>query len=263
MHASDSDRARPRQREAIAYHGWGLDRHCWEPWRAVLAELGISLAVFDRGYFGAPSQPTFHPGSQQKIILAHSYGLHRCPPQQLCCADWVIVWGGFRHFHPPEPRAERRSRLRLRQMICQFDEAPTAVLRAFWQGCGLPKCSQPSPTLTTTGLNLALLAQDLEDLDASALCLEDIPHRTQWLILHGQGDGIVPVSQGQALALALGSKAKPLANPVAKPLASASLSPVHFFALEGPHALPFSHLPDCWQVVRPPLQGSQGTPQEG
>lgn len=226
--------------EAIAYHGWGFDRQCWQPWQAKFATLNIPLKACDRGYFGNPTQPSFDYPHSKKIILAHSYGLHRCPPQQLRIADLIIVFGGFARFHPRGQREERRSRRTLQQMIQQFDQNPTAVLRAFWQNCGLAADryagTHPSPQP---------LAHDLADLDHSLLCVDFLARRPQVLLLHGRQDRIVPLSQGQALAAAL-------AHSLARPISPGSPQTV-WFELEGPHGLPFTHLQDCWGAIAPYL----------
>ena len=220
----------PPKAEAIAYHGWAFDRYCWHPWQDRFAEQGIPLRAFDRGYFGAPTQPTFEYPSSQKIILAHSYGLHLCPSQQLRAADLIIVFGGFQRFHPPNrpgySQAERRSRRVLQQMIRQLDRVPEQVLEAFWQNCGLPPEHWPNASARV----LQPLAHDLRDLDHSLLCVEFLARRPKVLILHGREDAIAPLSQGQDLAQALFNNAE-------------------WFALDGPHALPFTQVDACWNAI--------------
>ncbi len=218
------------QAEAIAYHGWAFDRQCWQPWQAKFAEQGIPLKAFDRGYFGNPTQPTFEYPHSQKIILAHSYGLHLCPSQQLRVADLIIVFGGFHRFHPSAPKAERRSRRVLQQMIGQFGQAPNQVLQAFWQNCGLP----PKQWLDRSAKVLQPLAHDLQDLDHSLLCIEFLARRPKILIVHGREDAIAPLSQGQDLAKELFNNAE-------------------LIELKGPHALPFIQLEACWEAIRPSI----------
>jgi pimeloyl-[acyl-carrier protein] methyl ester esterase len=221
--------------EVIAYHGWAFDRHCWQPWQAKFAEQGIPLRAFDRGYFGNPTQPTFEHPHSKKIILAHSYGLHRCPSQQLRVADLIVIFGGFHRFHPSDrpnhPKAERRSRRVLQQMVSQFDQTPDTVLQAFWQNCGLSKNHWPDPSAKV----LPPLAHDLQDLDQSLLCIEFLARRPKVLVVHGNEDAIAPLSQGQDLAKELFNNAQ-------------------LIELPGPHALPFVQLEDCWQVLLPHLK---------
>jgi len=216
--------------EVIAYHGWAFDRQCWQPWQAKLAKQGIPLKAFDRGYFGAPTQPTFDYPDSQKIILAHSYGLQLCSSQQLRVADLIVVFGGFHCFHPAERKAQRRSRRVLQQMVSQFDQAPDQVLQAFWQNCGLPQAQW----LDRSAKVLQQLAHDLQDLDHSLLCIEFLARRPKVLIFHGREDAIAPLSQGQDLA-------KDLFN-------NATL-----IELSGPHALPFTQLEQCWSMIQPHL----------
>jgi pimeloyl-[acyl-carrier protein] methyl ester esterase len=231
--------------EVIAYHGWAFDRHCWQPWQAKFAEQGIPLKAFDRGYFGAPTQPSFEQAQSKKIILAHSYGLHLCPAQQLRLADLLIVFGGFDRFHPQEHKAQRRSQRILQHMISQFGLAPETVLQAFWQNCGLP----PGQWLDPSAKVLQPLAHDLLDLDHSLLCIEFLARRPKILVIHGRDDAIAPLSQGQDLAKALSHKA--LSN---KALSN-NAQFIELIDLPGPHALPFVQLEECWQVLGPHLKG--------
>ncbi len=219
------------QAEVIAYHGWAFDRQCWQAWRTKFAEQNIPLRAFDRGYFGAPTQPTFEYPDSQKIILAHSYGLHLCPYQLLRVADLVIVFGGFYRFHPRAPKAERRSRRVLQQMISQFDQAPDQVLQAFWQNCGLPQAQW----LERSDKVLQLLAHDLQDLDHSLLCIEFLARQPKVVVIHGREDAIAPLSQGQDLAKELCNNAE-------------------LIELSGPHALPFTQLEQCWSAIQPHLR---------
>lgn len=211
----------------IAYHGWGYDRHFWKPWGALLSQQEMLLKCFDRGYFGDPCKPSFTGPGGCKVIFAHSYGLHLCPPQQLRIADVVVVFAGFVHFHPKEPRKQRRSQRILHQMIHQFQRDPQAVLDAFWQNCGLDQPVPPSPAAIQT----QLLLHDLQDLGQSLLCADFLARRPKLILVQGQQDRIVDPDRAPALLQALGPHAQ-------------------LMTLEGPHALPATQPQACWEQLR-------------
>ncbi len=229
--------------EMIAYHGWGFDRQFWQPWQARLAKHGIPFYGFDRGYFGSPVRPSFTDPYSRKIIFAHSYGLHLCPPQQLRIADLIVVFASFVNFHPVDRRAKRRSQRVLQQMIEQFQLQPKVVLQAFWQNCGLQSygvqnCGLEQAAIAPDSVNvlcnLPLLLNDLQDLDHSTLCIEFLARRPKILVLQGQQDQIVAPERASELAQALFNNAE-----------------CHW--LEGPHSLPVSQFEDCWTRLRSQL----------
>jgi pimeloyl-[acyl-carrier protein] methyl ester esterase len=208
---------------AIAYHGWGFDRHCWQPWQNLLAQQGEDLWVSDRGYFNAPlSSPT-----RQSTIFAHSYGLHLCPVEQLQNADRLVLFGGFLCFHPLVQG--RRSRLVLAQMIRQFEVNPQSVLEAFQTNGHYPVAWDSSNN--NKPFNSELLLQDLKGLDACSLNVSLLKKIPQILILQGAQDKIVPAEKGRELAASLPDNS-------------------HYIEIEqAGHGLPFTHASDCWTLL--------------
>lgn len=211
--------------EAIAYHGWGYDRTCWDTWKTALAAHHISLTASDRGYFGEAAMPQFSPGVF-KLLLVHSYGLHLCPVEQLQMADLLVIFSSFLTFHPDEERARRRSQRVLQRMVEGFKANPGEVLTAF-----KANSNDPVPT-SPPALNHALLLQDLEGLGTSHLNPQVLQSIPGIMIFHGTGDRIVPPRQGQDLANAIPSNAQ-----------YSELS-------EAGHALPFTHQQECWEILR-------------
>jgi pimeloyl-[acyl-carrier protein] methyl ester esterase len=240
-------------KKAVAYHGWGFDRTCWAPWKAWL-----DLAESDRGYF----HHRVHIDSES-IILAHSYGLHLCPLEQLKQAETLILFGCFLKFHPLSQ--ERRSRMMLGQMINQFEANPLAVLAnfkaksyhpqqmsdqedRFLHSPPNPPCwgtSEPSapgtsksPSMGDLGggsaahpLNFDLLLQDLKDLDTcefDIILLQQIP---KILILHGSHDRIVSVAKGRELSQLLPDNSQ------------------YIEIEQAGHGLPFTHAQTCWDWI--------------
>ncbi len=215
--------------EVIAYHGWGYDRHFWKSWEPLLAGQNVALKCFDRGYFGQPHKPTFSYPQTRKIIFAHSYGLHLCPPQQLRIADAVVVFASFVNFHPSERRFQRRSQRILKQMIDQFQSDPEAVLRAFWQNCGHVPVNA---AVLQSQASQQVLSHDLQDLDHSLLCAEFLAQRpNQMVVFQGNQDRIVAPARAADLVQALRQRPALIYH-------------------DGPHALPATQAQVCWEKCR-------------
>lgn len=215
--------------EAIAYHGWGYDHTCWQPWKERLASCQIDLLTFDRGYFGTAQSPGFM-GDRRGILLTHSYGLHLCPKAQFQRVDLLVIFSSFIDFHPKNEQERRRSKRILRQMINESQKDPLAVLKSFKIRCEDPDVETP---FMPDRLDQPLLTSDLENLNCSCLNLQDLDKIPQILILQGTVDKIVPVNQAKDLFEALKQTA-------------------HYFEIpDAGHALPFSHTSDCWDLIYP------------
>ncbi len=222
--------------EAIAYHGWGFDATLWRPWAAALQAAGIKVQQFDRGYFGSPYQPSFSQHPSRKVILAHSYGLHLCPAEQIHHADLLLVFGGFSSFHPLSGRSRDRSKSILQIMIQQFEKTPNLVLQNFYQKCFSPAGVDPawledseSFRVRADRINSALLLQDLQMLDQSIQTLDHLPQTAHAIAFHGQGDRIVPFPDTPEQATHLLAKAEFISIPNAG------------------HLLHLTHFERCWE----------------
>ncbi|MGK7890079.1 MAG: alpha/beta fold hydrolase [Leptolyngbyaceae cyanobacterium] len=220
----------------IAYHGWGLDQHCWADWQEYFQTKQYSFKCFDRGYFGPSHTPQFS-GDRPYILLLHSFGLHLCPVATIAASDIVVIFNSFLDFHPIDPRLQRRSRLTLRLMGDRFRTHPHEVLPTFWHNCDLPQTKQPKGLVHTNhwvDANYPLLQQDLTrlgevDLTQQSPKIEALRHLDTVWVIHGEGDRIVPMAQGATLASAVATS-----RWVSIP--------------EAGHALPFSHPDQCWAL---------------
>lgn len=231
----------PAPGHLIAFHGWGLGPGYWQRWADLCQGSGWLFSAYDRGYFCTGSLPTspltFTPGVPWRGILAHSYGLHLCPPSLWQEANFAIVWGGFPHFHPLDPALGRSSRRRLQQMIRQCDRQPQAVLQQFWHQTAAPEPWDPASLGRSLGpppwgeWNITRLVQDLQDLDRSHFTPPPLP----LLWFHGAEDAIVPPALGQELGRLWQSQGDQRVTGYLMPQAG--------------HGLPWSHASWCWQQM--------------
>ncbi|MDN5869465.1 MAG: lysophospholipase [Nitrococcus sp.] len=214
--------------EILAFHGWGFDRNAWSAWQDYLAPC-CRLQAFDRGYYGQPHDPVFSDPGSRKIIFAHSYGLHLCPPRELESCDLLVIFSGFIHFHQETPPLQKKSRLILKRMQERFATEPTAVMRDFMRRCYAPAAYEDhlsgKPDLNRLAEDLCLLGRSR--VTTGTFC--EVP-RIQ--ILHGAEDCIVPSWQGRALFEALRQH------------------DARYHEIEGAgHGLPFSHMRKCWNIL--------------
>lgn len=213
--------------EVIAYHGWGFDRSCWEAWKLIFEQIGCNFQTFDRGYFGQAIQPEFKELESKKIILVHSYGLHLCPIAQLKLADVCIIFSSFLEFHPASNPARKRSQAIVQQMIEQLEQNPQLVLDNFRRKCYYPATNYPASTVQCSSLLLA----DLHQLNQAILpvdVLESIPKK---VVFHGSSDRIVSPIKGQDIWAAFPTNSQ------------------YYEVIQAGHALPFTHLQECWSFV--------------
>ncbi|GAB4462360.1 MAG: hypothetical protein OHK0037_13110 [Elainellaceae cyanobacterium] len=222
--------------EAIAYHGWGFDADIWQPWAAALQAAGVEVHLFNRGYFGLPNQPSFSQNPTRKVILAHSYGLHLCPVEQIHAADLLLIFSGFSSFHPLAGRSRDRSKSILQIMIQQFEKTPDLVIQNFYKKCFSPAdideaWIEDSPRFQTrkTQINPTLLLQDLRHLEQSIQNLENVSQTAQAIAFHGQSDRIVPFPDTPDQATHLLARAEFISIPNAG------------------HLLHLTHFDRCWE----------------
>jgi pimeloyl-[acyl-carrier protein] methyl ester esterase len=210
----------------IAYHGWGFDQTCWQPWKNLLAQHEEDLFISDRGYFNTSFLPVTPTTDHRTIVLAHSYGLHLCPSKQLQRADLLMIFSSFLSFHPQPESKRRRSHLMLSQMMTQFEANPQAVLETFKTKCYYPVPWERSSD-SSKALNPELLLHDLKDLDICSLDVALLKKVPKILILHGVQDRIVPVEKGRELFEHLPDNSQ------------------YIEIEQAGHGLPFTHLDAC------------------
>lgn len=215
----------------LTWHGWGFDRSCWDCWEQQLSET-FTFNKYDRGYRGSPQPVNVNGADNFSIILTHSFGLHLCPDEQLSNADLLVIFGGFREFHPVAAQFKRRSRLVLNNMLQQLQENPQKVLTEFMSNTYKP--ADP-PAINVDEFDIENLYHDLQALNRSSLPIEPLKKARKVCILHGSEDAIVPRVKGRDLYEILQQNAS------------------YFELKEAGHALPFTHTEQCWAFIEPEL----------
>ena len=228
--------------ELITYHGWGFRPDIWKGWERRLPDE-LSVRHADRGYYDQPVIPEFHANADRKVILAHSFGLHWCPAEQLEEADHLILLCGFLRFHPREGQQERRSRLLLRQMMSRFVREPGGVIEDFYRNVYAPEpCPLEPPD--SAELNHERLLEDLAMLDADGLPFERVSAAGSCTIIHGSEDRIVSREKSRELYSMLPDRAR------------------YFEVRHAGHAVGFTHTEECVQFAQPRLKNDPLTREE-
>ena len=115
-------------------HGWGFDRHIWDPLRALLPEW--EHVADDRGYFGDLQAPEV---SGPCLAVTHSFGTMRVLMQPPPGLVGIVAINGFSRFssRPGKPGVPLRV---IDRMIRRFETDPAGVLGEFRRqiGCELP-----------------------------------------------------------------------------------------------------------------------------
>ncbi|MGM0588923.1 MAG: alpha/beta fold hydrolase [Bacteroidota bacterium] len=219
----------------IAYHGWGFDAHCWDPYTSEIAASGLDIQFHraDRGYSGREQSFSFDESDSINVVMAHSYGLHWCPSEQLQAADILIVIGGFLQFHPQTSQFRRRSKRMISRMIEQMHSNPEQVLDRFIENCYLPEPVKERPQWEK--MNLMKLIEDLGRLNQSSLDADLLKKIPKLCILHGSKDRIVSKT-----------KAREIYNRVYS-------SSRYLEVKEAGHAVPFTQPKRCWSFIEPEL----------
>jgi pimeloyl-[acyl-carrier protein] methyl ester esterase len=170
----------------IAYHGWGFDKRFWQNLKNECSSY-VRFDVADRGYFNEEHSPGFDKSSN-KIVLAHSFGLHWCPDSVLRDADQLVVLGGFLQFHPDKADEYKRSRLRLRAMLSQFVDSPAQLLDQFYKNTFYPSRTKPE---IPEKLDHEKLLSDLSLIQQDQFPVQRFFDLNRITILHGANDLIV------------------------------------------------------------------------
>jgi len=128
-------------------HGWGFDRHFWEPLRALLPGEQI---VDDRGYFGAPFEAQV---AGPCIAITHSFGTMRVlgalPPGLV----GIVAINGFAQFTQGHGRPGVAQRV-VDRMLRRFEDEPREVLTDFRAAVG---CEEPFGEIDAALLHADLL----------------------------------------------------------------------------------------------------------
>lgn len=155
-------------------HGWGFDRHFWQPLAALLGQW--PQVIDDRGYFGAPASPIVEGPC---VAVTHSFGTMRvlaAPPAGLA---GIVAINGFDRFVADEGKPGVPQRV-LDRMVLRFETQPEKVLSDFRRLCG---CEEPFGTIDAAALKADLLR--LRATDHS-------PTTVPIVTLHGERDPLLP-----------------------------------------------------------------------
>ncbi|MEJ2409301.1 MAG: alpha/beta fold hydrolase [Novosphingobium sp.] len=161
-------------------HGWGFDRHFWEPLAALLPEW--EHVIDDRGYFGTPLAPAVEGPC---LAVTHSFGTMRVladPPPGLV---GLVAINGFERFTalPGKPGIPVRV---VDRMLRRFEADPRGVLAEFRKTCG---CMEPFGEIDPEPLRADLLR--LRDSRPSLL-------QVPLLTVHGGQDPLLPADMREA-----------------------------------------------------------------
>ncbi|MGK7961263.1 alpha/beta hydrolase [Crocosphaera sp.] len=213
--------------EIIAYHGWGFDNNCWEKWQEMLSN-NFHFKLYDRGYFQDENNPKFGENNLVKIILAHSFGLHLCPLEQLKKTNILILFNSFVEFHPRDEKQRKRSKYALKLMIDEFKHDPKQVLESFYK-----KCYYPFPyfSINDRSTNWEKLEQDLRLLNTSIIDINILKQIPKIYIIQGSKDRIFKSSYAQEFFNQLNQNAE------------------YFSIQRVGHTLPFTDIKSCLPIV--------------
>lgn len=212
--------------EIVAYHGWGGYSGIWNRWTKHIPER-VSIATFNRGYFGKPEDVGFTHGASYKIVFAHSYGLHFVPHEQLEACDLLVLFSSFREFHFGKDSEREKSRRALLSMILKLPKEPHRVLADFWTAMHSPEKNTQWGRAPIT--NEELLLSDLQALNTCELSFSG---DKKWLYVEGGQDSIVSGSRLDELKEVFGSNVKRMV-----------------FHNAG-HAVPLTKYRDSWSYIK-------------
>lgn len=213
--------------EIIACHGWGFDSGFWKNWQGILPD-DVTFKAADRGYFLGEKRPKFSNEPGQKVLFLHSYGVHWCPQNIIDEATCIVIFNGFKRFHPSDKKDEKLSTRILDAMISKFDEHPKEVLTKFWERVFYPANKNNLPGFK---FDAPLLLRDLKKLHTSTFEIQRLKNGSPIISLDGGNDKILQTPRGKTFTEFTEGNA------------------VYHFIKEAGHALPATHSQDCWSFI--------------
>lgn len=147
------------------------------------------------------------------------------------------------HFHPTEGPLRWRAERILKRMCDRFEKSPSEVLLDFHASSGSPVELVESIRLFAAEAQVNLLLSDLKQLNQSNINVVEIAQCPNIAIFHGTENSIVSIEQAMYL-----HKLVPQSQLFIEP--------------GGTHALPFTHIEQCFEVVCELLNQSQKRKQE-
>ncbi|MEX0686007.1 MAG: alpha/beta hydrolase [Balneolales bacterium] len=177
--------------QILLQHGWGFDKNIWDTWVEFYPEYDFIIP--DRGYYGKPVQVEY---SGITRAVTHSFGLHLLPAKLFNQLDVLVIIAGFQEFHPIDKIQRKLSQRIIRQMLNKLKDDPVSVLDQFIQNTYKPETVEfKSPEF----IDAQLLHDDLQILNTHKLNLKPLDRISKVIILHGDDDKVVPLSNAIGL----------------------------------------------------------------
>ncbi|MGN8226497.1 hypothetical protein [Gracilimonas sp. BCB1] len=213
--------------EIIAYHGWGFDSTFWNNWPAILPH-NVLFKTADKGYFLDEKHPKFSGSSKHKALFLHSYGLHWCPQEHIEQATCIVIFNGFRCFHPDDGSQRSESRKALQSMISGFENNPKDVLQAFWKNVFHP---HKNKYIRKGKFDKDLLVKDLKQMDTGSFNIQNLQNGKPIISLDGGSDKVLTNNRGKSFTEITEGNA------------------VYHFIKKAGHGLPATHHQECWSFI--------------
>ena len=198
-------------KQIIAMHGWAGHAGLWNHWRRMLEAQGWVWQSAERGYGAAPmNSPHWHSKPGERVVIAHSLGLHLLPDNRLADATAVVLLGCFATF-AAAGKAGRATRAGLQGMRAALGSASEKdMLRRFLDKASAPlsiDAFPPSPllgTLSDSGRNQ--LNEDLLLLESCRDLPMSWPRQARVLVVRGTKDAVVSAVCHRQLLYALSNQ---------------------------------------------------------
>ena len=194
--------------QVLAMHGWAGHAGQWHHWQNTFGSLGWTWLAGERGYTHGPTRmPNWSNTDGQRMVIAHSLGLHLLPAPVLQQATAVVLLGCFAEF-VPKGRAGRAVATGLRGMDSTLGTSlEAAMLGPFFENAAAPlpgsalPASPPVRGLSSDGRNR--LQADLGLLATCRTLPQGWPTQADVLVVQGEQDAVVPPSSCRGLLDAL------------------------------------------------------------
>lgn len=190
--------------QLIGMHGWAGDHRSWAPWAAGAAARGWSFCCGERGYGReSPLQPNWSSGTQQRVVIAHSFGPHLLSEALWREATAAVLLASFTRF-VPEGREGRAISAALRAMARRIQAGEEQEqLRDFLQQAAAPQSRSLLPEgpleqgISSEGRSRLL--EDLARLGSTGGLPAGFPSGIPVLIVEAVQDQIVTAASRQEL----------------------------------------------------------------
>ena len=197
--------------QIIAMHGWAGHAGLWNHWRRMLEPQGWVWQSAERGYGPAPlDMPQWHSTRGERVVIAHSLGLHLLPENRLKDATAVVLLGCFTTF-AEAGTAGRATRAGLQGMRAALGSTSEQnMLRKFLEKASAPLSIDAFPpfpvleSLSNSGRNR--LSEDLGLLESCRQLPMSWPRQARVLVVRGMKDAVVSAACHQQLLDALSNQ---------------------------------------------------------